>query len=64
MPEGISKRFLKIFTDGEVTILIISQHVPAVHHAMSEEVFSLALETPLLPQLHRVSSCGGVCISL
>ena len=51
-----SLRFLKIFTDVEVTI-IFCQHVPAVHHAMSG-VSSLALETPLLPQLNRVCSCG------
>ena len=52
--------------DGEVTIqyLMFCQNVPAVYHTMPEEVSLLALETPLVPQLHRKSSCGGVCISL
>ena len=50
-----------MFTDGEFTIFSVSMF-QRFTNVISEEVSSLALETPLLPQLLRVSFCGGVCI--
>ena len=47
-----------------VSYNIFCQDVLAAHHVMSEEVSSLALETALFLQLHRMSSCVGDCAAL